>query len=65
MTDLDNMKSCWKQYKQISASYSRLNEEEILDMLNHREQHFSMLLSSRMLMNFCISALMMLCCTGC
>ena len=65
MMDLDNLKPYWKSYKCISNSYSRLNEEDILSMLNRREKNFSLPFSSRLLMNFCISVLMMLCCTGC
>lgn len=63
--DLDNLKPHWKNYKRISNSYSRLNEEDILGIVSSCEKNFSIPFSSRLLMNFCISTLMVLCCTGC
>jgi hypothetical protein len=65
MINLDNLKPSWGNYKRLESYHARINEEDILGMIEQHEKRFSTPFPSRMLMNFCMSAFIMLCCTGC
>ncbi len=65
MINLDDLKPSWENYKRMGSYRARISEEDILGMIERHEKRFSNPFSSRILMNFCMSAFIILCCTGC
>lgn len=65
MINLDDLKPSWKNYKRMESYHVRVSEEDILGIIERHEKKTFYPFSSRILMNFCVSAFIMFCCTGC
>ena len=65
MINLDDLKPSWEYYKRLGSYHAQVSEKDILNIIESDEKRFFNPFSSRMLMNFCISAFIMLCCSGC